>query len=117
MDKQSTTHTHILIGHNIDNVIHIFVNPIMVVQPVFQTQRHFLFTYDVSPATNKVLRLIARSPQLRELECDLAMVAELTDEHKRQLVIVTQVLKSAGIQVEAKQLPGKALPVICQHAT
>ena len=117
MGKQGTTHTHDLIGSNIENVIRTLANPIMVVQPSFQVPSRFLFAYDASPTAKKVLELIASSPLLKGLECDLVMVAEPTDEHERQLVIAKQVLKSAGIKVEAKLLQGEVVPVICQHAT
>ena len=117
MGKQGTTHTHDLIGSNIENVIRTLANPIMVVQPGFQVPSRFLFAYDASPTTKKVLELIASSPLFKGLECDLVMVAEPTDEHERQLVIAKQVLKSAGIKVEAKLLQGEVVPVICQHAT
>jgi len=102
--RQGTTHTHDLIGSNIENVIRTLANPIMVVQPSFQVPSRFLFAYDASPTAKKVLELIASSPLLKGLECDLVMVAEPTDEHERQLVIAKQVLKSAGIKVEAKLL-------------
>ncbi len=115
--KQGTTHTHDLIGSNIENVIRTLANPIMVVQPSFQVPSRFLFAYDASPTAKKVLELIASSPLLKGLECDLVMVAEPTDEHERQLVIAKQVLKSAGIKVEAKLLQGEVVPVICQHTT
>ncbi|HHQ4680787.1 TPA: universal stress protein, partial [Aeromonas veronii] len=85
--------------------------------PSFQVPSRFLFAYDASPTAKKVLELIASSPLLKGLECDLVMVAEPTDEHERQLVIAKQVLKSAGIKVEAKLLQGEVVPVICQHAT
>ena len=117
MGKQGTTHAHDLIGSNIENVIRTLANPIMVVQPSFQVPSRFLFAYDASPTAKKVLELIASSPLLKGLECDLVMVAEPTDEHERQLVIAKQVLKSAGIKVEAKLLQGEVVPVICQHAT
>lgn len=117
MGKQGTTHTHDLIGSNIENVIRTLANPIMVVQPSFQVPSRFLFAYDASPTAKKVLELIASSPLLKGLECDLVMVAEPTDEHERQLVIAKQVLKSAGIKVEAKLLQGEVVPMICQHAT
>jgi nucleotide-binding universal stress UspA family protein len=45
------------------------------------------------------------------------MVAEPTDEHKRQLAQAKQVLKSTGIRVEAMLLQGEVVPVVCQHAT
>ncbi|ENC9558730.1 universal stress protein [Aeromonas media] len=117
MGKQGTAHAHALIGSNIENVIRTLANPIMVVQPGFQAPSRFLFAYDASPTTKKVLELIASSPLLKGLECDLVMVGEPSDEHERQLAQAKQLLKSAGIRVEAMLLQGEVVPVICQHAT
>ena len=117
MGKQGTTHIHDLIGSNIENIIRTLSNPIMVVQPGFQAPSRFLFAYDASPTTKKVLELIASSPLLKGLECDLVMVGEPSDEHERQLAQAKQLLKSAGIRVEAMLLQGEVVPVICQHAT
>lgn len=117
MGKQGTTHTHDLIGSNIENVIRTLANPIMVVQPGFQAPSRFLFAYDASPTAKKVLELIASSLLLKGLECELVMVGEPSDEHERQLAQAKQVLKSAGIRVEAMLLQGEVVPVICQHTS
>ncbi|SIR00541.1 universal stress protein [Aeromonas veronii] len=117
MGKQGTTHVHELIGSHIENVIRTLTNPIMVVQPGFQAPSRFLFAYDASPTAKKVLELIASSPLLKGLECELVMVGEPGDEHERQLAEAKQVLKSAGIRGEAMLLQGDVVPVICQHAT
>ncbi|MDM5151352.1 universal stress protein [Aeromonas veronii] len=116
MGKQGTTHAHELIGSNIESVIRTLSNPIMVVQPGFQTPSRFLFAYDASPTAKKVLELIASSPLLKGLECELVMVGEPSDEHERQLAQAKQVLKSAGIRVEAMLLQGEVVPMVCQHA-
>ena len=115
MGKQGTAHAHELIGSNIESVIRTLANPIMVVQPGFQAPSRFLFAYDASPTAKKVLELIASSLLLKGLECELVMVGEPSDEHERQLAQAKQVLKSAGIRVEAMLLQGEVVPVICQH--
>ncbi|WP_323944002.1 universal stress protein [Aeromonas hydrophila] len=117
MGKQGTAHAHELIGSHIENVIRTLTNPIMVVQPGFQAPSRFLFAYDASPTAKKMLELMASSPLLKGLECDLVMVGEPSDEHERQLAQAKQVLKSAGIRVEAMLLQGEVVPVICQYAT
>jgi nucleotide-binding universal stress UspA family protein len=117
MGKQGTTHVHELIGSHIENVIRTLTNPIMVAQPGFQAPSRFLFAYDASPTAKKVLELIASSPLLKGLECELVMVGEPGDEHERQLAQAKQVLKSAGIKVTARLLQGEIVPVICLHAT
>ncbi len=119
MGKKGETHIqdHDLIGSNIENVIRTLANPIMVVQPGFQAPTRFLFAYDASPTAKKVLELIANSPLLKGLECDLVMVAEQTDEHERQLAQAKQVLKSTGIKVEARLLQGEAVSEICKYVT
>lgn len=117
MGKRGMTHAHELIGSHIENVIRTLTNPIMVAQPGFQAPSRFLFAYDASPTAKKVLELIASSPLLKGLECELVMVGEPGDEHERQLAEAKQVLKSAGIRGEAMLLQGDVVPVICQHAT
>ena len=79
MGKQGTTHAHDLIGSNIENVTRTLANPIMMVQPGFQAPSRFLFAYDASPTAKKVLELIASSPLLKGLECELMMVGEPSD--------------------------------------
>lgn len=116
MGKQGTTHAHELIGSNIESVIRTLANPIMVVQPGFQAPSRFLFAYDASPTAKKVLELIASSPLLKGLACDLVMVGEPSGEHERQLAQAKQVLKSAGIRVETMLLQGEVVSVVCQHA-
>ncbi|MGL5108983.1 MAG: universal stress protein [Vibrio ordalii] len=115
MGKQGSTHAHDLIGSNIENVIRTLANPILVVQSGFQAPSRFLFAYDASPTAKKVLELIASSPLLKGLECELVMVGERSDEHERQLAQAKQLLKSAGIKAEAILLQGEVVPVICQH--
>ncbi|WP_368192270.1 universal stress protein [Aeromonas sp. s8] len=117
MGKQGMTHAHELIGSHLENVIRSLTNPIMVVQPGFQAPSRFLFAYDASPTAKKVLELIASSPLLKGLECELVMVGEPGDEHTRQQAEAKQVLKSAGIKVTTRLLQGDVVPVICQHAT
>ncbi|WP_042010607.1 universal stress protein [Aeromonas fluvialis] len=117
MGKQGSTYAHDLIGSNIENVIRTLANPIMVVQPGFQAPSRFLFAYDGSPTAKKVLELIASSTLLKGLECDLVMVAEPSEERERQLAQAKQVLKSAGIRVEAMLLQGEVVSLVCQHAT
>ena len=117
MGKQGTTHAHELIGSHIESVIRTLANPIMVVQPGFQAPTRFLFAYDASPTAKKMLELIASSPLLKGLECELVMVGEPGDEHERQPAQAKQVLKSAGIRVEAMLLQGEVVPVICQHTS
>lgn len=117
MGKQGMTHVHELIGSHLENVIRSLTNPIMVVQPGFQAPSRFLFAYDASPTAKKVLELIASSPLLKGLECELVMVGEPGDEHTRQQAEAKQVLKSAGIKVTTRLLQGDVVPVICQHAT
>lgn len=116
MGKQGTTHAHDLIGSNIESVIRTLSNPIMVVQPGFQAPSRFLFAYDASPTAKKVLELIASSPLLKGLACDLVMVGEPSGEHEHLLVQAKQVLKSAGIRVETMLLQGEVVSVVCQHA-
>ena len=116
MGRQGTAHAHELIGSNIENVIRTLPNPIMVVQPGFQTPSRFLFAYDASPTAKKVLELIASSPLLKGLACDLVMVGEPGDAHERQLAQARQVLKSAGVEVDARLLQGEVAPSICQYA-
>ena len=118
MGKRGTAHAgdHALIGSHIENVIRTLANPIMVVQPGFEAPRRFLFAYDASQAAKKVLELVAGSPLLKGLACELVMVGEPSDEHERQLAQARQVLKSAGVEVDARLLQGEVTPRICQHA-
>ena len=88
----------------------------MVVQPGFEAPSRFLFAYDGSQSANKVLALVASSPLLTGLACDLVMVGEPSDEHERQLVQARQVLESAGFEVNDRLLQGEVAPRICQHA-
>lgn len=57
----------------------------MMVQPGFQDPSSFLFSYHASPTAKKVLELIASSPLLKGLKCDLVMVGEPNDEHHCQV--------------------------------
>ncbi|MGY3865257.1 universal stress protein [Aeromonas bivalvium] len=118
LGKQGTTHVrdHALLGSHIESAIRTLDNPIMVVQPGFEAPSRFLFAYDGSQSANKVLALVANSPQLKGLACDLVMVGEPSDEHERQLVQARQVLESAGFEVNDRLLQGEVAPRICQHA-
>lgn len=118
LGKQGTTQVrdHALLGSHIESAIRTLDNPIMVVQPGFEAPSRFLFAYDGSQSANKVLALVANSPLLKGLACDLVMVGEPSDEHERQLVQARQVLESAGFEVNDRLLQGEVAPRICQHA-
>jgi len=116
MGKQGTPHAHDLIGSHIESVIRTLAKPIMVVQPGFQAPSRFLLAYDASPTAKKVLELIASNPLLKGLACDLVMVGEPGDDHERQLAQARQVLKSAGVEVDARLLQGEVAPSLCQYA-
>ncbi|WP_171902795.1 MULTISPECIES: hypothetical protein [unclassified Aeromonas] len=56
--------------------------------------------------------MIASSLLFKKLAGELVMVEKLTDEHERHLKIAKQVLKSAGIKVEAISQQGEVVPVM-----
>ncbi|MCL7940269.1 universal stress protein [Halomonas sp. ATCH28] len=93
------------LGGNIVRVIRALHRPILIVQESFRKPRRIMLAFDGSKTTVKGVQMVADSPLLDGVECDVVMVGGETDEHREQMEWVRHTLEGGSIPVRTFLLP------------
>ena len=83
------------IGGNVENFIRGAKCTVMTVGEGFKPPTRFIFAYEDSPTCRDMLKRVAKSDLLRQLQCHLLHVGD----HPEVLDLPTQFLKESGIDV------------------
>jgi nucleotide-binding universal stress UspA family protein len=102
-------------GVHIEPIIRTLHRPILITDTALVEPKRFMLAYDGSKTARKALDMVAKSPLLKEAECELLMVGPATFDFKQELEIAEKVLADAGFTVNATLAAGEAEEVILEH--
>ncbi|NRP58224.1 MULTISPECIES: universal stress protein [unclassified Marinobacterium] len=102
-------------GVHIEPIIRALHRPILITDTALVEPKRFMIAYDGSKTARKALDMVAKSPLLKEADCELLMVGPATFDFKQELEIAEKVLVEAGFNVNATLAAGEAEEVILEH--
>ncbi|WP_425411718.1 universal stress protein [Marinobacterium litorale] len=94
------------LGSHVESVIRALHRPMLLLPDDFKAPERFLIAYDGSPTARKAVEMVARSPLLRQLPCDLLMIGPSTTDVKMELKRASEKLEQAGFTLNAEILAG-----------
>jgi len=94
------------------NVIRTLQRPMLVLDHTFNAPQRFLIAYDGSPTARKALELVAASPLLAGLPCELLLVGPATADVRMELEAARDKLLAKGFSVNAQLCAGEPDAVI-----
>lgn len=103
------------IGSNLERVARAVHRPVLVAARVFRPVSHFMIAFDGSETTRKCVEMVAASPLLRGLACDLLMVGPDDAAHRQALDGAVAQLVGAGFAPQARVLAGAPETVIARE--
>ena len=104
------------LGGHLERVLRAVHRPVLVASRAFAAPKRFLIAFDGSATTRRCVEMVAVSPLLRGLECDLLMAAGAADNVRRETMAwATTVLTSAGFAPRTRIVEGAAEAAIAGH--
>jgi len=103
------------VGSNIERVVRTMHRPILVVPAHFNEPQNFMIAFDGSSTTRKVVEMVAASPLLKGLPCNVVLVGSETPDLKMQLDWTRATLESAGFFVTTALVPGDVKEGLCNY--
>lgn len=103
------------LGSNLERVVRSVHRPVLVASRAFRPIHRFLIAFDGSPTTRKCVEMVAASPFLKGLHCELLMVGETSATRQAELDWAREQLTAAGFMPDARILSGTADAVIAQE--
>jgi len=105
------------LGSHLEQTIRVVHRPVLIVQQTFKRPQRIMLAFDGGVSTVKGVRMVAESPLLNGIECDVVMIGGNTDEHHEQLEWARNTLEDGDVPVKTYLLnadnPQEALR---QHA-
>lgn len=105
------------LGANVDRIVRSGHKPCLITPSTVVPMERLLVAYDGSPTSQKLLRFVAESPGLRDLEIHLLTVAgsESDAEKKRCLTEAEAVLQGVGLTPTASLQIGETEKAIARY--
>lgn len=104
------------LGGHLERVLRAVHRPVLVASRAFAAPKRFLIAFDGSATTRRCVEMVAVSPLLRGLECDLLMAAGAADNVRRETMAwATTVLTAAGFAPRTRIVEGAAEAAIAGH--
>ncbi|WP_281506088.1 universal stress protein [Chromohalobacter nigrandesensis] len=97
--KRGDTSLNGHLGSRLEQVIRVVRHPVLVVQQTFTQPRRIMLAFDGSVSTVKGVRMVAESPLLNGIECDVVMIGGDTDEHREQMEWARNTLEDGHVPV------------------
>lgn len=94
------------LGRNLERMVRALRKPILAVTEAFAQPERAMIAFDGGAVTRRGIELIANSPLLRGLACDIVMSGEVSRSGTDQLEKARQRLSDVGMTVESLMLPG-----------
>lgn len=108
-------HPHL--GSNLERVVRASRHPILVASETFRPIERVLIAFDGGASSRRAIERLARSHQVRDLECHILMVGPGGAEAERLLDTAAATLTSAGYAVASSIEPGHVEQVIPSQIT
>jgi len=103
------------LGSNLERVMRAVHRPVLVAARTFRPIERFMIAFDGSATTRRCVEMVAASPLLAGLRCDLLMVGENSASTAEQIGWAKATLAAAGFAADALIIPGQAEAVIAQQ--
>ena len=104
------------LGGNLERVLRAVHRPMLVASRAFTAPTRFLIAFDGSATTRRCVEMVAASPLLRGLECDVLMAAGAADAARRDAMAwADTTLTAAGFAPRAQIVEGAADVAIARH--
>ncbi len=101
-----------LLDHNLESAVRTLSRPILVASPSFTEPRRFMIAFDGSETGRKMVEMVADSPLLRGLSCQIVTVGKAVDTQPW----AAERLSAAGFEVTMHRLEGEAATALSNHA-
>lgn len=104
------------LGSHLEGVLRAMRRPVLVASQAFSMPSRFLIAFDGSATTRRCVEMVAASPLLRGLQCDVLMAAGVNDTSRREAMAwATSVLHAAGFAPRTQIVEGAAEAAIAKH--
>jgi len=103
------------LGSNLERVIRAVERPVLVAPRAWQPVQRFMIAFDGSATTRRCVELVAASPLLRGLQCEVLMVADGGALEAEPMRWAQAQLESAGFTPAMRAIPGAAEEVIANR--
>lgn len=110
--RHSTSSDPHHISAQLEEAIRSLHRPILVAQPEFRPPQRFLIAYDASATARKAVSMIASSPLLKGIPCELRMVGAATADQQALLKEAQLQLETAGFEVNAGICAGEVVDTL-----
>lgn len=100
------------LGSNLERVIRAVERPVLVAPRAWRPVQRFMIAFDGSATTRRCVELVASSPLLKGLECEVLMVADPDKLDAEPMQWAQAQLQSAGFAPVMRAIPGAAEDVI-----
>jgi nucleotide-binding universal stress UspA family protein len=104
------------LGSNLERVVRAVHRPVLVASRAFRLPAKFMIAFDGSATTRRCVEIVAASPLLRGLGCELLMVGDDTPAQRAQLQWAESTLVAAGFAPNLQLLQGAADQLIVEAA-
>ena len=101
-----------LLDHNLERAVRVLHRPILVANASFTEPRRFMIAFDGSETSRKMVEMVAESPLLSGLECQVVMAGNASEA----LLWASERLRTAGFNVTSHQLEGDPANGLAHHA-
>lgn len=103
------------LGSNLERVIRAVERPVLVAPRTWRPVQRFMIAFDGSDTTRRCVELVAASPLLRGLECEVLTVADAAEVDNEPMQWAHDQLQAAGYSPIMRAVPGKAEEVIAKQ--
>lgn len=103
------------LGSNLERVIRAVERPVLVAPRAWNPVQRFMIAFDGSATTRRCVELVAASPLLRGLECEVLMVADADALDAEPMRWAQAQLEEAGFSPVMRAIPGAAEEVIARY--
>jgi nucleotide-binding universal stress UspA family protein len=103
------------LGANLERVARGVHRPVLVASRAFRPIKRFAIAFDGSATSRKAVGMVAESPLLTGLACDLVMAGQGSATERERLEKSAILLRDRGFEVSVKVNPGDAEAVLAEH--
>ena len=105
------------LDHHVERVVRTVERPVLVAGDSFRHPERFMIAFDGSATGRKMVQMVARSPLLTGLRCDLVMAAEDSAAKQEHVLWGRTILEQAGFSVRTVLAAGEPEVVVLDHVT